>query len=64
MSTAEPFGSAAPHDSGKSFVRVALNDALVRAIDDFRRQQTTIPSRAEALRQLAARSLAAEHAAA
>jgi metal-responsive CopG/Arc/MetJ family transcriptional regulator len=64
MQTVESYRSSEPHDSTRSFVRVALDDELLRAIDNFRRKQPDIPSRAEALRQLAARSLTADCAAA
>jgi hypothetical protein len=48
----------------KPAVRIEMDEDFARALEDWRRQQAVIPSRAEAVRQLAARSLAADHAAA
>jgi hypothetical protein len=64
MHTAEPFGSAAKHDAGKSSVRVELDDALSRELENWRRRQTTIPSKAEGVRRLLSRALANDNVAA
>jgi hypothetical protein len=48
----------------KPAVRIEMDDDFARAVEDWRRRQPVIPSKAQALRLLAARSLAAEHAAA
>lgn len=62
MQTLDHIGSEAHQDGSKPAVRVVLDQDLARQIENWRRKQDVIPSRAEALRQLAARSLAAEHA--
>jgi hypothetical protein len=51
-------------EAGKMALRVDLDTDLARQLENWRRQQPTIPSRAEGVRRLIARALANEHVAA
>jgi hypothetical protein len=53
----------AQHESGQ-YVRLVLDNDLYREIENWRRQQETIPSKAAAIRRLLARALANEGVAA
>jgi hypothetical protein len=54
----------AESDAGRMALRVDLDGALARDLENWRRQQPVIPSRAEGVRRLIARALANEHIAA